>query len=117
DGGVFGYRFVFPAMHVGRHELYWHRPLVAYLDRHRNRPELIRGAPLGYLTAYQERETLEFWPRLLRREAHVANIELFRELEEKPPLRTMTNVYKLLDAFERRGHEQLPRAFARQLLT
>ena len=29
EGGVFGYRFVFPAMRVGRHEVYWHRPLVA----------------------------------------------------------------------------------------
>src|SRR5262249_42411865 len=25
-GGVFGYRFQFPAMRVGPHELYWHRP-------------------------------------------------------------------------------------------
>ncbi|HEX4591946.1 MAG TPA: hypothetical protein VH120_18555, partial [Gemmataceae bacterium] len=31
-GGVFGYRFVFPAMRVGKHEVYWHRPLVAYRD-------------------------------------------------------------------------------------
>jgi len=29
-GGVFGYRFFFPAMRVGKHEVYWHRPLVAY---------------------------------------------------------------------------------------
>src|SRR5262249_8691857 len=26
-GGLFGYRFQFPAMRVGRHEIYWHRPL------------------------------------------------------------------------------------------
>ena len=31
DGGQFGYRFVFPAMQVGRHEVFWHRPLVACL--------------------------------------------------------------------------------------
>ena len=30
-GGLFGYRFLFPAMRVGRHEVFWHRPLVAYL--------------------------------------------------------------------------------------
>src|SRR5262249_2600660 len=29
-GGTFGYRFQSPAMRVGRYELYWHRPLVAY---------------------------------------------------------------------------------------
>src|SRR5262249_16973633 len=27
-GGTFGYRFEFPAMRVGRHQIYWHRPLV-----------------------------------------------------------------------------------------
>ena len=31
EGGLFGYRFLFPPMRVGRHEVYWHRPLVAYL--------------------------------------------------------------------------------------
>ena len=29
-GGMFGYRFHFPAMRVGTHEVYWHRPLAAY---------------------------------------------------------------------------------------
>ena len=32
QGGRFGYRFVFPAMRVGPWEVYWHRPLVAYLS-------------------------------------------------------------------------------------
>jgi hypothetical protein len=143
NGGVFGYRFVFPAMQVGRHELYWHRPLVAYLDRRLNRPALIESAPTGYLTAYLAKdeggrrreeskgsqpfssvmvhpsslEPLELWPRLLRRQAQIANVELFRHLEERPPLRTLLNVYKLLDAWERLGREPLPPTFARRLLT
>src|SRR5262249_14981097 len=29
-GGLFGYRFQYPAMRVGCHEVFWHRPLVAY---------------------------------------------------------------------------------------
>jgi hypothetical protein len=116
-GGVFGYRFVFPAMHVGRHEIYWHRPLVAYLDHHKDRPALIDSAPLGYLTAYGPEETLELWPRLLRRDAHVANVESFVHLKETPPHRTMINVFKLLDAWQRRNHEPLPRDIARSLLT
>ena len=32
-GGHFGYRFLFPPMHVGRHAVYWHRPLAACLGR------------------------------------------------------------------------------------
>jgi hypothetical protein len=121
-GGAFGYRFVFPPMHVGRHELYWHRPLVAYFDHRKKLPVLIDSAPLGYLTGYRADEStfdkpIELWPRLLHREAHVANIEVFRHLEEWPPLRTMTNVKKLLDAWEGAGCRPLERSFARNLLT
>ena len=32
EGGQFGYRFLYPAMRVGRYEVYWHRPLVAFLS-------------------------------------------------------------------------------------
>ena len=66
---------------------------------------MIDSAPLGYLTAYREGEAdfdhpLELWPRLREREPHIANVRLFRELEENPP-RTLINVQKLLDAWER----------------
>jgi peptidase M28-like protein len=121
-GGLFGYRFLFPAMCVGRYELFWHRPLVAFLDRKTNRPTLVDNAPLGYLTAYRQDESrfdqpVELWPRLLCRAGHADNVDLFRGLEEHPPRRTIINVHKLLDAWERRGHAPLPRTFARQLLT
>ncbi len=120
-GGLFGYRFLFPAMHVGRYELYWHRPLAAYLDRRKERPALVENAPTGYLTAYRNEHPdtthpLELWPRLLHRQEHSANVELFSGLDEEPPHRTLTNVRKLLDARERLGRP-LPPAFARQLLT
>ncbi len=121
DGGTFGYRFLFPAMRVGRHELYWHRPLVAYCDPHTHQPTVVASAPPGYLTAYLDGEPdfekpLELWPRLQRREPHVANVELFQDLKETPPLCTVTNVAKILDAFERWGRP-IPQSFARQLLT
>lgn len=121
-GGVFGYRFEFPAMNLGRHEIYWHRPLCAYLDRHTLRPALVPGAPTGYLTAYpldkgRRRRPVELWPRLLRREGHLANVELFHGLQEQPPWQTLTNVRKIFDAWERRECQSLPRSFAHQLLT
>jgi hypothetical protein len=121
DGGMFGYRFLFPATRVGRHEVYWHRPLVAYLDPRTDRPAVVESAPTGYFTAYLEGQAdydkpLELWPRLLRREPYVANIELFQHLKETPPLQTVTNVWKILDAHERRGTEPVPATFARQLL-
>ena len=54
-GGVFGYRFLFPAMRVGKHEVYWHRPLVAYRDA-AGEVAVLPDAPLGYLTAYRRRQ-------------------------------------------------------------
>jgi hypothetical protein len=122
QGGEFGYRFLFPALHVGRHELYWQRPLVAFLDPRTRKATVLPERLLGYVTAYRAdapdlERPLELWPRLLRREAHVANIELFQHLEETPPLRTLTNVRKVLHAWELGAGEPLPRSFARQLLT
>jgi hypothetical protein len=80
-GGAFGYRFLYPAMRVGDHEVFWHRPLATFPDSTSGgRPALVAGAPLGYLTAYHvERRDLanpvELWPRLLDRAAHRAAIE------------------------------------------
>jgi len=121
-GGLFGYRFLWPAMRVGRHELYWQRPLVAYLDPRTGERAVLPQAPLGRMLAYPEGKpdlgpALELWPRLLRREPHVANIELFRNLQEHPPLRTLNNVRKILHTWQLRGREPLPRSFAHRLLT
>jgi hypothetical protein len=122
DGGLFGYRFLLPAMRVGRHELYWHRPLVAYLSPQTGKPTVLEDAPLGYLTAYLADKPdldhpLELWPSLLRRELHQANIELLRHHQETPPHATLYNIRKLLHAWEVRGAGPLPRSFARQVLT
>ncbi len=73
EGGLFGYRFQFPAMRVGRYEIYWHRPLVAYRCPRTSQPEVVFDAPLGYFTAYRANRPnmdnpLELWPRLLRRD-------------------------------------------------
>jgi hypothetical protein len=121
-GGVFGYRFQVPAMRVGRHEVYWQRPLAAVCDRDTGDAVLIEGAPLGYLTANPaDRPDLgrpvELWPRLQGREPHLANLELFRHLSEQRPLQTVFNVRKILQTWEVLGEKPLPPAFARQLLT
>ncbi len=50
-GGLFGYRVQFPARRVGKYEVYWHRPLVAYRDA-AGEVQVLPDAPLGYLTAY-----------------------------------------------------------------
>ncbi len=120
-GGLFGYRFLFPAMRVGAHEVYWHRPLVAYVSPRGGEPRLIDEAPLGYLTAYRAARPnlsrpIELWPRLLDRDAHRTAVRVFYNREDPMHHRTANNVRKLLDTrtvFDRK----LEPSFARALLT
>jgi hypothetical protein len=122
QGGLFGYRFQYPAMRVGLHEIFWHRPLVAYHSAENDAVVVIPDAPTGYLTAYRAdrpdlARPLELWPRLLRREPHVAAVEQFGHLHEARPHQTTINVRKLLDTRCLLGDKPLAQSFARQLLT
>jgi hypothetical protein len=121
-GGLFGYRFLWPAMRVGRHEVYWHRPLAAYLSPKTNEPAVVPDAPLGYLTAYRAEHAdpsraVELWPRLLRREVHLEAIRLFETHHGRHPYETAINIRKLLDTRRLLGDGPLPRSLARSLLT
>ena len=121
-GGLFGYRFLWPAMRVGRHEVYWHRPLAAYLSPQTNQPVLLPNAPLGYLTAYRAdhpdlARPIELWPRLLQRESHLEAIRLFEQHCGRHPYDTTINVRKLLDTRRLLGGGPVPRSLARSLLT
>jgi hypothetical protein len=118
-GGLFGYRFLFPAMRVGLHELYWHRPLVAYLPAGGATPVVLPDGPLGYVTAYRAdrpdlSRPLELWPRPLCRDAHLAALELFSQ--EPAPHWTTRNVRKLLETWQILGERPLPSTFARELV-
>jgi peptidase M28-like protein len=129
-GGTFGYRFLYPAMRVGEHEIYWHRLLAALPDAGGGQPALVEGAPLGYLTAYRATHPdlarpVELWPRLLARPAHRAAIELphARTPPPQPPgaaivdyRRAVNNARQLLDAWQLLGGAQLPESFARALV-
>jgi hypothetical protein len=122
QGGLFGYRFQFPAMRVAQHEVYWHRPLVAYLNPENSEPEVLSDAPAGYLTAYHaERprisQPIELWPRFLHRDIPTAAVELFQHLHDPRPHQTALNVRKLYETWEVMGERPLLRSFAQQLLT
>src|SRR5207245_2919167 len=134
-GGVFGYRFLYPALRVGTHEVYWHRPLAAYYDPEADKPAVLPDAPLGYLTAYATspeahqggdhdgaelafrsefrvahtvvERPVELWPRLHRRPLMLATMPLYHHAGKGPII--ARNVRKLLDAFHLRGNRPLPR--------
>jgi hypothetical protein len=122
EGGLFGYRMLYPAMRVGRHEVYWHRPLVAYFTPETDQPSLLPDAPRGYLTAYpSDRPRLdrpvELWARMLDRKPHQDAVRLLTVNHEHRYRQTMYNVRKLLDTWQLLGRKPLAASFARQLLT
>jgi hypothetical protein len=132
-GGLFGYRFLYPAMQLGNYEVFWHRPLLAYWS---GKEAVVLPEPLlGYLTACRRGQPgahtpgspdgpgspdapgspgVELWPRLLKRETHLAGLELFQQ-QSWQPRQTSLNVRKLLNvrSFFPTG---VPDSFARQLL-
>jgi hypothetical protein len=122
EGGHFGYRFFFPPMHVGRHAVYWHRPLAACLGAASGLPEVVPHAPLGYLTAYPDdrpdlSRAVELWPRLLARRPHLAALFGFSAAPgHHEQLTSIYNARKLLEAADLWGEPTLPASFARALL-
>ncbi len=121
-GGLFGYRFQYPAMCLGRHELYWHRPLIGFLSPQTGRPEVLPDAPLGYLTAYDADRpdpatAVEVWPRLLRRPLHLAALHLSDHDQARHPHQATGNVRKLLETHQLLGEVPLLPSLARSLLT
>jgi hypothetical protein len=120
EGGVFGYRFIFPAMRVGQHEVYWHRPLVAYRDA-AGEAAVLPEAPLGYLTAYDADKVrldraIELWPRLQQRPILVAALagEDYTRKRQVPP--QVRNIRKLTHAYALFGTKPLPLNFALRIM-
>jgi hypothetical protein len=120
QGGVFAYRFMFPAMRVGQHEVYWHRPLVAYRGA-AGEAMVLPDAPLGYLTAYDADKprldrAIELWPRLQQRPVLLAALagEDYTRKREVPP--QVSNIRKLTQAYALFGARQLPLNFALRVM-
>jgi Peptidase family M28 len=121
QGGLFRYRFQFPAMRVGLHEVYWHRPIVAHLAHGGDQVQLLPDMPLGYLTAYRTdmphlSNPVELWPRLLRRDIYLSAVQNFESARDHYVHQTALNILALFDAWQHLGEQPLPRTFARQLL-
>ena len=121
EGGIFRYRFQFPAMRVGVHEVYWHRPLVAFLPDHGRGIELFESQPSGYLTAYRSDamdidHPVELFPRLLRREKYLSALSYFDAAHDHYEHQTALNIVTLFDMREQLKKKSLPRSFARHLI-
>jgi hypothetical protein len=121
EGGVFGYRFFFPPMRVGAHEVFWHRPVVAFVPPGTDRVTVLEPAPTGYLTAYPAgsrdlTRPVELFPRILRRPAELAAVTGFPHLHEQTPRQTAHSILALRAVWRARGEQPLERSFARALI-
>ncbi|MHB8626970.1 MAG: M28 family metallopeptidase [Aggregatilineales bacterium] len=119
EGGLFGYRFIFPAMRVGVHEVYWQRPLVAFSTAN-GKTQVLHDAPPGYFTAYQSdapdlAHPIELWPHLLRREIYLSALQSFEGKHDHYKHQTALNVLSILDNRQLVKHP-LRRSFARHML-
>jgi hypothetical protein len=90
-------------MVVGSHQIFWHRPLIAYLSLDTGKPAVLPDILLGYLTAYDAthldlNHPVELWPQLYQRNTPLTVIELFKE--NKHQHKTITRALNLVAAQE-----------------
>ncbi len=121
EGGNFRYRFYFPPMRAGLHELTWHRPLLACISHQTGEPEIAPDLLTGYLTGYRADNpdpgnAVELWPRFNNRELHLSALYNFDPAADRYKHQTSMNLMALLDTHELLGGKHLERDFARGLI-
>ena len=120
-GGLFGYRFFYPPMRVGEHEMYLHRPLVAFAGAQSEKVEIRTGSLYGYITGYHDNDKdmshpVELWPRMLRRELYLSALHDFNTHNDHYAHQTSLNIISLLESWETQNRKPLSRSFAYNLL-
>jgi len=120
-GGLFRYRFYFPPMQAGRHEIFWQKPLVACLSKETGDPIIFPSLLSGYLTAYHIQtpdpgSPVELWPRIVRRKIPSAMLRYFDTVHDHYHHQTALNLITLYDTWEISGGKLLERDFARSLI-
>jgi hypothetical protein len=120
-GGLFGYRFFYPPMRVGIHDIYLHRPLVGYVSKRTDNVEIDPESLLGYLACYPTDDTtmshpVELWPRMLQRDLYLSALHDFNAGNDYYTHQTPMNILSLLDTWEMQNRNPLSRSYAASLL-
>jgi hypothetical protein len=121
EGGLFGYRFYYPPMRVGKHEVFWHLPMVAFVDPGTGKPRLLDDAPLGYMTAQDAHAPdpgppVELWPELLRRPEYIATTRGYKKAYGHRDHQIALNAHKLMEVWNFLGQRTLPWDAARHVV-
>jgi len=119
-GGHFGYRF-FPApMMVGRHEVFWHLPLAAFVHSRTHASTLLDDSPSGYLTAYGTGGPdgpIELWPEFLHRPEFEAAGKGFEKAYGHRSHTVALNAGRIIETQKHLGLPFLPGDLAGSILT
>jgi hypothetical protein len=121
DGGLFRYFFRYPTMMVGRHVVFWQRPLAAYWSPEAGEARLLNVRLPGYFTAYDLAQPdpthqTELYPRLLARPIYLSALRQLDESRDYYRHQTALNILTILDMAQLWHEPRLPRSFARQML-
>ncbi len=122
QGGLFGYRFFYPPMKTGRHSIYWHRPLVAFLPKDADHAEILPDSLAGYMAGYHEQDVhmtapVELWPRIQKREMYLSALRDFdNEKEDYYAHQTAKNLLSLFEYHQMEQGKPLSRSFAQAML-
>jgi len=116
-GGLFGYRFFFPPMRAGRHQVYWHRPLIAYWASTHDEIRFLCDGIQGTLAAYAPDDKdythpVTLYPRIRKRPQYLAAITRFGSSHDHFSRQTTLNILALFEAYDKLGRKPLPRRFA-----
>ena len=120
-GGLFGYRFFYPPMRTGQHQVFWHRPLIAYLSAGTDEIGLLYNGVQGTLAAYAPdnrayKNPVTLYPRIRRRPQYLAAITRFKSPHDHFAYQTTLNLLALFEAYEKLDRHPLPRSFAKHII-
>ena len=121
NGGLFHYRFYFPPMQAGIHEIWWHRVLAGCKSIDNKEVTLAPEAISGYLTAYTVNDpdpanAVELWPRFERRDLQLSILNNFNPVHDHYLHQTSMNLLALTDTWELLGEQPLDKEFARHII-
>jgi hypothetical protein len=120
-GGLYGYRFFYPPMRTGEYDVYWHRPLVAWLSPDNDTPEISSDLITGHLAGYHRNDKsmsspVEMWPRFHKRPAYISALNDFNSKNDHYSHQTAFNIISLFEAWNMQNMKPLSWSYAYNLL-
>jgi hypothetical protein len=121
QGGLFGYRFYYPPMRMGKHEIYLNRPLIAFVPDGSDKAVIKSESLFGYLTCYHDNDKgmsdpVELWPRMQKRDLYISALHDFNTLNDYYAHQTSFNIITLLEMWNLLNRKAIQRTFAGKLL-